>query len=144
MNENRRRILEMTAEGKVSAEEAERLLSALDEERQPSPDSGGFAPVPPGDAKYLRIVVEPSPEVDPEGDHVNIRVPLALFRAGIRLSALLPEETANGINEALRSKGLDFDVHNLKPDAVDELIAGLTGFEIDVQEPGERVRIYAE
>ena len=31
MSENRRRILEMTAEGKLSAEEAERLLSALDE-----------------------------------------------------------------------------------------------------------------
>ena len=142
MNENRRRVLEMTAEGKLSAEEAERLLSALDEEREP--DSGGFAPVPPGDAKYLRIVVEPGPEVAPEGDHVNIRVPLALLRAGIRLSALLPEETANGINEALRSMGLDFDVHNIKPDAVDELIAGLTGFEIDVQEPAERVRIYTE
>ena len=143
MNENRRRVLEMTAEGKLSADEAERLLSALDEGRQP-PDSGGVAPVPPGDAKYLRIVVEPGPEVGPEGEHVNIRVPLALFRAGIRLSALLPEETANGINEALRSKGLDFDVHNIKPDAVDELIASLTGFEIDVQEPAERVRIYAE
>ena len=57
MNENRRRVLEMTAEGKLSADEAERLLSALDEGREP--DSGGFAPVPPGDAKYLRIVVEP-------------------------------------------------------------------------------------
>ena len=142
MSENRRRILEMTAEGKLSAEEAERLLSALNEGRQP-PD-GGLAPTPQGNAKYLRIVVEPGPDVGPEGEHVNIRVPLALFRAGIRLSALLPEDTANGINEALRSKGLDFDVHNIKPDAVDELIASLTGFEIDVQEPGERVRIYAE
>ena len=73
MNENRRRVLEMTAQGKLSAEEAERLLSALDEGR--APDSGGVAPVPPGDAKYLRIVVEPGPEVGPEGEHVNIRVP---------------------------------------------------------------------
>ena len=42
MNENRRRVLEMTADGKLSADEAERLLSALDEGREP--DSGGFAP----------------------------------------------------------------------------------------------------
>lgn len=142
MSENRVRILEMTAEGKLSADEAERLLSALGDDRQP--DVRGLSAAPRGDAKYLRVVVEPDPETRPDGDHVNIRVPLALFRAGIKLSALLPEETANGINEALRSKGLDFDVHNIKSDAVDELIDSLTGFEIDVQEPGERVRIYVE
>lgn len=142
MNENRRRILEMTANGKVSAEEAERLLSALGERRESV--GSGSGPQVGGDAKYLRIVVEPDPENAPGGDHVNIRVPLALFRAGIRLSALLPEQTANGINEALRSKGLDFDVHNIKSDAVDELIASLTGFEIDVQEVSERVRIFTE
>ncbi len=142
MNENRRRVLEMTADGKLSAEEAERLLSAMGEGREPS--GGVVAPVAQGEAKYLRIVVEPDPENAPTGDHVNIRVPLALFRAGIRLSALLPEGTANGINEALRSKGLDFDVHSIKSDAVDELIASLTGFEIDVQEVSERVRIFTE
>ena len=142
MTENRRRILEMTANGKLSAEEAERLLSALGERREPS--SGGLVREPQGEAKYLRIVVEPDPETRPNGDRLNIRVPLALFRAGIRLSALIPEQTANGINEALRSKGLDFDVHNIKPDAVDELIASLTGFEIDVQEVAERTRIYTE
>ena len=142
MNENRRRVLEMTASGKLSAEEAERLLSAMGEEREPSSDV--VAPVAQGEAKYLRIVVEPDPETSPNGDRVNIRVPLALFRAGIRLSALLPEGTANGINKALRSKGLDFDVHNIRPDAVDELIASLTGFEIDVQEVSERVRIFTE
>ena len=132
----------MTANGKLSAQEAERLLSALGEGREP--DGSRPPPASQDNAKYLRIVVEPDPEMSPNGDHVNIRVPLALFRAGIRLSALLPEGTANGINEALQSKGLDFDVHNIKPDAVDELISSLTGFEIDVQEVSERVRIFTE
>ena len=142
MSENRRRVLEMTAEGRLSADEAERLLAALGEGREP--DGGGLPASSRGDAKYLRVVVVPDPETRPDGDRLNIRVPLALFRAGIKLSALLPEKTANGINEALRSKGLDFDVHNIKSDAVDELIDSLTGFEIDVQEPGERVRVYVE
>jgi hypothetical protein len=145
MNENRRRILEMLGEGKLSTEEAERLLSALDEGPRPSLDGDALSKPPSGQARYLRVVVEPEPDAGPQDrERVNIRVPLALFRAGIKLSALLPSGTADGINEALRSKGLDFDVHNIKSDAVDELISSLTGLEINVQDGGQKVRVYAE
>ena len=41
MNEQRRQILEMLAEGKINAEEAERLLAALDrEDGAPTPRKG--------------------------------------------------------------------------------------------------------
>jgi len=38
MNENRRQILEMLAAGKITADEAERLLAALDPVPTPRPD----------------------------------------------------------------------------------------------------------
>ena len=38
MNENRRQILEMLSTGKITADEAERLISAM--EREPEPPSG--------------------------------------------------------------------------------------------------------
>jgi len=91
MNEDRKRILNMLAEGKITAEEAERLIAAL--EGVPVGALPGFLQ---GSAKrspkFLRV------EVDARGDEggptkVNIRVPMTLLRAGVRLSALIPPAT---------------------------------------------------
>ena len=43
MNDDRRRVLSMLAEGKINADEAERLLTAV--ERDPLPAVGGAAAV---------------------------------------------------------------------------------------------------
>jgi hypothetical protein len=89
MSEQRRQILEMPAEGKITADEAERLTGALERERpEPLP---GVASRPKSRPKYLRVVVNATD--DPGGDgasRVNIRVPLQLLRAGVRLTSLIP------------------------------------------------------
>ena len=65
MNENRRQILEMLAAGKITADEAERLLAALEPASTTAgPDYGstgsnGAKAAPTGTrAKYLRVLVE--------------------------------------------------------------------------------------
>jgi hypothetical protein len=59
MNENRRQILEMLAAGKVTADEAERLIAALED--SPTPTNGVRAENVPTQvrvkAKYLRVLV---------------------------------------------------------------------------------------
>ena len=143
MIENRKRVLDMLAEGKITSDEAERLLYAID--RPPAPgESGDEQPRPA--AKYLRVVVEPGADRGDNGggERVNIRIPMALIRAGVKLAALVPAEAATGINEALRSKGLDLDVRSLKTDELDKLIDALRDLEVDVESPDERVRIYVE
>ena len=58
MNENRRKILEMLAMGKITADEADRLLAAL--EKGPT-DAGPMAGPPPGPRskpQFLRVQVE--------------------------------------------------------------------------------------
>ncbi len=143
MIENRKRVLDMLAEGKITSDEAERLLYAID--RPPAPgESGEEGPRPA--AKYLRVVVEPGIDKGENGggERVNIRIPMALIRAGVKLAALVPADAATGINEALRSKGLDLDVRDLKTDELDKLIDALRDLEVDVDGPDERVRIYVE
>ena len=54
MNEHRRRILDMLAEGKINADEAERLIAAL--EKSPSPELSATAGR--GNPRYLRVVVD--------------------------------------------------------------------------------------
>ena len=143
MIENRKRVLDMLAEGKITSDEAERLLYAID--RPPTPGERGEEQPRPA-AKYLRVVVEPGVDKGENGggERVNIRIPMALIRAGVKLAALVPADAATGINEALRSKGLDLDVRDLKTDELDKLIDALRDLEVDVDSPDERVRIYVE
>src|SRR5262249_31408288 len=72
MNEQRRQILQMLAEGKVTADEADRLIDALEREQPPSPP--GAAPRAKTRPKYLRVMV--NSEDDSGGNspsRVNVR-----------------------------------------------------------------------
>ena len=83
-----------------------------------------------------------------EGDHgkdnVNIRIPLALVKAGMKLTSLIPESARNKVNNSLSEKGLHIDLNNLDSATVDEIILALKETSIDVQDGDEKVRICCE
>ena len=141
MSEHRRQILEMLGTGKITADEAERLIAALEKD---SP-SQGISPAASASApKYLRVMVEQ--EKDRDGDTmaktVNIRVPLQLLRAGVRLASLVPPQARNSVDEALKEKGITFDLSQLKPENIEELIAQLKDVSIDGDDAkGRKVRV---
>jgi hypothetical protein len=74
MNEQRKDILDMLAEGKITAEEAEQLIAALERDQPPAANVDAR---PKGKAKYLRVVVDTLD--NGEKGRVNVRVPLQLL-----------------------------------------------------------------
>jgi len=140
MSDNQKRILDMLAEGKISAGEAQKLLGAI------GPEGDETRSAPPRSPKYLRVVIQPNPDAPENEDvkRVNVRVPVALIRAGIKFTSLIPAEASEQVNEALKEKGIDFDVRNLKPEDLEELIAALHDLEVDVQNGQEKVHVYVE
>jgi hypothetical protein len=146
-NENRKKILEMLADKKISVDDAYRLLSAIDStesghESTPKTETAGK--VKP---KYLRVTVLPDPEHEhsEKVDRVNVRVPMSLIRAGIKLGSLIPPEARDKVNGALREKGIGFDVRNMKPEDIEELIGALSDLEVDVvSAKGEKVKVFVE
>jgi hypothetical protein len=139
MNEERRRILNMLAERKITAEEADGLLEALGQ----NPPAGNGSSWKTADAKFLRVTVD-SNEGD-SGGKVNVRVPLNLVRAGVRLAALLPAVASDRINQALKESGVDIDISKVKPENLEELIDHLRDLSIDVDgHRGEKVRVFCE
>jgi hypothetical protein len=82
--------------------------------------------------KYLRVVVQDPGKEGGGGDHVNIRVPLQLIRAGMKLGAVLPPEAMVKVGEALEDKGIKLDLRNLTPDTLDELIEALGDLTLEV------------
>jgi hypothetical protein len=142
MAENRRQVLEMLAAGRVTAEEADRLLSALGEEQTPA-----VRQAPLAKPRYLRILVD-AKDGEEGPVKVNIRVPVALLRAGVRLASLVPEGAQVRINAALREKGVPLDISQIRPENLNELIDHLGELTVDVDQTGEKenvkVRIFCE
>ncbi len=139
MNENSRRVLEMLSEGKVSVDEAERLLSLVDEEPEATGSVEQIVPSRTGPTKYLRVTIEAEGE-----EHINVRVPLALIKAGVKLHTLLPEQAAKGIKKAMKKSGTDVDLHNLRTEDLEQLIDALSEIEINVQDGDDKIRVYCE
>ena len=140
MTENRKRVLEMLSEGKVTVDEAERLISLVDEDPKEARPAQEVLSPRAGPAKYLRVVVDSNGS----GEHVNVRVPLALIKAGVKMHTLLPGQAATGMNKALRGAGIGIDVEDLRPEDLDQLIDALSEIEVDIQDGEDRVRVYCE
>ena len=83
--------------------------------------------------------------VDSDGEeHVDVRVPLALIKAGVKLRTLLPEQAAQGINTALQDNGINVDIHNLRTEDLEQLVDALSEVEVNVHDGDDKVRVYCE
>jgi Asp-tRNA(Asn)/Glu-tRNA(Gln) amidotransferase B subunit len=145
MSEGRARILNMLAEGKINAEEAERLLDAMDSRTTAAPATssaikGDPTPLLNALPKFLHVLVDGD-----DGEKVNVKIPLALVRSGLKLTSLIPPQAMEQLNEQMAENGMSIDFNNFKPEDIDELIEALREMEINVDgSKGEKVRVYAE
>ena len=143
MSENQKRILQMLADGKISVEEAQGLLSLTGPDKNPPFGSSVGSDKFP--VKYLRVVVEPKAgALERKHGRVNVRVPFTLIRAGIKLATLIPPEAADKVNSAMKEKGMSFDMRNLKAEDLEDIITALRESEINVDTDDETVKVYAE
>ena len=130
--EERLKILQLLQEGKITADQAARLLEALETSTAqakgaPRPPVPPSPPSPAGGGRWLRVRVT---DTDTGKTRVNVRLPLNLVASGIRM----------GMRFAPEIEGLD----------VNELMAfiqsGESGHLVDVydDEDGEHVEVYIE
>lgn len=164
MSEERRKILEMLAAGKIDPDDADRLLERLGARASrghgaahATARSGGQDDATEGDEadastgfvlvrekatstpirhrlKFLRIVVTGSDE-----ETVNIRIPLAFIRTGLKLSTMVPQAA----QKRLMAEGIDLT--GLSALEGEELIEALRELKVDIDGPkGETVRIFCE
>jgi len=147
MTDTQKKVLEMLAQNKITAEEAYRLLNAINSGEGSNQATPGAEPRPVLKPKYLRVTVHPNPE-SPDAakyDRVNVRIPLSLIRAGMKLTSLIPPPVYDKVNVAMKEKGIDFDLRSIKPEDLEDIIEALGDMQIDVEGgSGERVRVFAE
>lgn len=144
MTDNIRQVLEMLAAGRITTEEADRLINAL---REPSRAAAvpPTAEQPSGNPRFLRVMVDAVDST--EGPiKVNVRVPFVLLRAGVRLASLIPAQAQDKVNAALRREGVDIDITKIKPENLDEVIDALRDLTVDVgnERDDMKIRVFTE
>ncbi len=146
MDGNRMKILAMVSEGKISVDEAEQLLERLQGSATTAtavadaPDVDVSVPAVerpvPKNPRFLRVVINVTED---EAVRINVRVPLALLRTGIKLTALLPQQA----REQMEEQGIDLAA--LSQLDTDELIDALAALTVDVDVENEvSIRIFCE
>jgi hypothetical protein len=140
MSEETRKILDMLAKGKITVDEAEKLLSAVSspeaEQKDKTTETGQTG------RKYLRVIVEPGAE-STEQDKINIRVPLKLIRAGLKWAAFIPKQARTKVNKAMNEKGIDMDFTDMKPEDLEDLVTNLDDLTVDI-EGKEKISVRCE
>ena len=130
MSNERAKILQMVADGTITPEDAEKLMSRLDEGGGEPATAVGVAER--GPLKYLRVVVDGE-------DQINIRVPIQLIRTGIKLTTLMPSNASEHLNE----HGIDLSQFNSLDG--EELIEALRELHVEVDSgDGDKIRVFCE
>jgi hypothetical protein len=158
MGDDRSRILDLLAQGKITVEEATRLLDALGSNASQSGATEGAGGASTGSQnkgwtsgpgagsgsssakpRFMFVKV-----LSAKGDNVNVKIPLALVRAGLKLTSLIPQPAMDQINKNMAEKGMKFDLNNFKPEDLEDLLEALREMEINVDSTnGDNVRVYA-
>lgn len=144
MSDERRRILDLLAQGKLSVDEAEQLLAAAASQAQPSASPAGST----ADGKrpqFMRITVVKPAVGDRPAKTVNVRIPIALVRGGMRLGTMIPGIAGERIAERLKERGINFDPSTFKFEEFERVLRESGEMTIDVDSGGkQQVRISCE
>ena len=144
MSVETKKVLELLAAGKISPEDAERLLdkltAAASSPEQPNSQTAGPAANTAGGPcgsrrpRFIRVQVE-----RPGREGVNVRVPLSCARGGRHWMAFLPTRVA----EKLQEHGIDFGSLDAMSD--EDFRKAMERINVDIEgRSGRKVRIFAE
>ncbi len=133
--QERMKILEMIAEGRISAEEASRLLDAASTPGAEPASQGAVTPekvaapewskTPSGTPRRLRVKV-----MEDNGTRVNVNLPLSLMEVGLKIGGRFVPEL----------RGMDSEMQMLM-DAIQNDVVGKI---VEVDDEDSHVEIYIE
>jgi len=72
---------------------------------------------------------------------VDVKVPLGLLKAGLKLTSVIPPRAMDQINESMSQSGMSIDFDNLKPEDIEAIVNELREVEVTVEDKnGNHVR----
>jgi len=149
-SEDTRRILEMVSQGKITVDDAERLLKAMAEAGPAATPGMADANGDSSKKRWLRINIhKPAGEHRAQPKDVSIRVPLGIVRGGMRLGAIIATFAGDKAMRRMKVNGMDVDLAAINGDLsklhgpeFDAFVSSL--HDIDIDDGQSQVRITSE
>jgi SHOCT-like protein len=146
-----RRILDMLSQGKITVDDADRLLKALNAAQPAEATATETAADDPRRTRWVRINVhKPANEHHREKD-VNIRVPIAVVKGGMRLGAIIATFAGENAAQRMKARGIDLDLSKINGDLskmngaeFDAFLKSLDDTNIEIDDGRSQVRITCE
>ncbi len=139
MADEKKRILTMLSEGKISPEEAEKLLNAVDKQNPPKTETGKSF-LDSMENKNLYVQVEP--KEGKSSDKVSVKVPFGLLKAGLNVAGLIPQDAQDKINSSMNEKGINFNLNDMKPENIQELMTALEELSVDIDTEDAAIKVF--
>jgi hypothetical protein len=112
-----RRILDMLSQGKITVDEADRLIKALGADRPAETSAADAATGGRPAARWFRINIhKPARDEAQRPKDVNIRVPIAVVKGGMRLGAIIATFAGEKAAQRMKERGLDLDLSTINGD----------------------------
>ena len=146
-----RRILDMLSQGKITVDEADRLIKATGADRAAEAGTADTA-IDGRRVRWLRINIhKPGKDATHTAKDVNIRVPVAVVKGGMRLGAIIATFAGEKAAQRMKERGLDLDLSTINGDLsrmngaeFDSFLKSLDDMNIEIDDGKSRVRITAE
>ncbi|MGB3479974.1 MAG: hypothetical protein WBB67_12550 [bacterium] len=131
MSEERKKILDMVAQGKLTPEEADRLLGAIKESRER--------------ARFFRVRVYNENKSKPK---VKVDIPISVLKLASKIGTAFKGVVPEGHKVNIHGKEIALD--EFSPEMLDEIVESLSEggrfklVEVTDEEKGEFVEVYIE
>jgi hypothetical protein len=147
-----RRILEMLSQGKITVDDADRLIQAVSADRAAASTPADAASDAKPRARWFRINIhKPSKDDTHQPKDVNIRVPIAVAKGGMRLGAIIATFAGEKAAQRMKARGLDLDLSAINGDLsrmngaeFEAFMKSLDEMNIEIDDGRSTVRITAE
>ena len=90
--------------------------------------------------KYLFVQVDP--KEGKSSERVSVKVPLALVKAGLNITKLIPADAQEKIHSSMQDNGIPFKLGDIDAQNFDEIMEALEQMSIDVDTDEATVKMF--
>ena len=152
MSDETRRVLDLLAQGKITVDEADRLIKAVSADGPAETATADAATDGRPRVRWFRINIrKPAKDQTHRPKDVNIRVPIAVVKGGMRLGAIIATFAGEKAAQRMKDRGLDLDLSTINGDLsrmngaeFETFLKSLDDMNIEVDDGKSQVRITCE
>jgi len=151
MSDDTRRILDLLAQGKITVDDADKLIDAITVPAAEPTETAAGGGADRAKRRWIRINVLKLAKEGKQDKEVNIRVPIAIVRGGMRLGSIIATFAGEKAAQRMKERGIDLDLAKINGDfsqmngeEFDAFMKSLDDMNVEIDDGKSQVRITCE